>query len=376
MLLNEEQAYLADTVYALVSDIAPASRMRELRDSADPLGYDNGLWEKLTEMGLPATAIPEEYEGLAFGYMGLGAAIQQMGRTLAASPLFATAVLGASAIELAGSETQKKELLPRIAAGELLVALAIDEGPHFNPAGCSTSLSGAKAFHLSGQKEFVLDGHVANLLVVVARSSESPGSEKGLSLVLVDPQKAGVKVERIKLMDGRNTATIKFDNVEITEHDLLGPLGQAWPVVQQVLDRGAVCMAAEMLGGAEAVFDLTIEYLKERVQFDVKIGSFQALQHRAAKMFCEIEMCRSTVLDALDALDTSPQDISVRASAAKALANDCFQHVTKEAVQMHGGMGVTDELDVGLYLKRAQVCLQILGDSAYHRDRFARLKGY
>ncbi|MBR9911102.1 MAG: acyl-CoA/acyl-ACP dehydrogenase [Gammaproteobacteria bacterium] len=377
MILNEEQRLLKETAHGFLQSHAPVAAMRKLRDDRDTLGYSAELWRQLVELGIASIVLPEEYGGLDFGFLGLGAVLEEMGRNLTASPLFSSVVLGASALELGGSEQQRQEIFPQLVEGKLSLALAIDEQQHHQPLATAVKLQiEGDALRITGSKVFVQDGHSADKLLVVTRSSGKPGDRQGISLVLVDRETAGIEVTRTHMMDGRNAAKITFNDVEITPEQLVGPINQGMDILQPVLDRGAICMAAEMLGGIQEVFDRTIEYLKEREQFDVKIGSFQALQHRAAIMYCKIEQCRSAVLDALAALDNHSTDVSLKASQAKALVNDCYILVSNEAVQMHGGMGITDELDIGLYLKRARVSVQIMGDSLYHRDRYASLLGY
>lgn len=377
MVLNEEQNLLKDTVKAFLNNKAPVEAMREIRDSQDTTGYKQELWQELSELGLPATVISETYDGLNFGYLGLGAALEEMGRTLTASPIFSTTVLGASLIELAGNTEQQQLLLPQIAAGKLTVALAIDEGLHHAPLSTDLSIEPQNdTLLINGKKTFVLDGHSADKLIVVGRSSGEPGQTKGLSLVLLDPNAQGITVQRTVLMDGRNAANITFDQVSVSNNALLGELNKAARPLLTTLDRGAICIAAEMLGGCTEVFERTLEYIKEREQFGVKIGSFQALQHRCSKMYCELERCRTAVLSGLSDIDNQVAHLSVSSSLAKALANDCYQLISNEAIQLHGGMGITDELEIGLFLKRARVSMQILGDSNYHRDRYATLLGY
>lgn len=376
MVLNEEQLLLKKTVTELLQKHAPVASLRALRNSRDELGYAADFWQQLVDMGIPSIVMPASYGGLGFGFAGLGAVMEEMGRTLSASPLFATVVLGASVLELAGGP-QQRELLAEIVAGELTLALAIDEGHHHQPLATATTLTCTdNKLILDGSKVFVLDGHSADKLLVVARSMGDPGDESGLSLVLLPRETPGVKVQRTILMDGRNAAKIHFDQVKLDSSALVGTLSEGWPILQRVLDRGAICIAAEMLGGALEVFELTMNYIKEREQFDVRIGSFQALQHRSAEMYCQLEQCRTVILKALASLDEDSADVSQLASMAKAMANECYVLITNEAVQMHGGMGITDDLDVGLYLKRARVSVQILGDTSYHRDRYAQLVGY
>jgi alkylation response protein AidB-like acyl-CoA dehydrogenase len=376
MVLNEEQRLLKKTVNEILQKHAPVASLRALRNSNDELGYAADFWQQLVDMGIPAIVMPANIGGLGFGFTGLGAVMEEMGRTLAASPLFATVVLGGSALELAGGKLQK-DLLPNIMAGKLTLALAVDEGHHHAPLDTATTLSAAEdGLILDGHKVFVLDGHSADQLLVVARSAGEPGEENGLSLVLLPRETPGVNVQRTILMDGRNTAKIRFDQVKLDTNALIGTLNEGWSILQQVLDRGAICIAAEMLGGALEVFERTMEYIKEREQFGVKIGSFQALQHRSADMFCQLEQCKTVVLKALSSLDEDGTESSLQASMAKVLANECYTHISNEAVQMHGGMGITDDLDIGLYLKRARTSVQILGDTSYHQDRYAQLMGY
>jgi alkylation response protein AidB-like acyl-CoA dehydrogenase len=377
LALNEEQRLLKDTAKDFLQNTLPIGELRKLRDSDNIRGYDQQHWQSMVELGWSSIVLPEEFDGLDFGFLGLGAILEESGRTLAASPLISTVVLGASAIMLAGNQAQQQELLPAIAVGELTLALALEEDHHHNPAGTAlTAVAEGDHFVLNGKKSLVIDGMSADTLIVVARSTGQAGEQQGLSLFLVDAASAGIERERRKLMDSRGAAEIRFQNVQVPAKNLLGEIGEAWPVLDQVLDRGRICLAAEMLGGALECFDRTVEYLKEREQFGAKIGSFQALQHRAAVMFTELELAKSVVLDALSAIDDKRADLGQMASLAKARLNDVFQLVSSEAVQMHGGIGVTDELDIGFFMKRSRTATQLLGNSGFHRDRYARLCGY
>lgn len=377
LTLNEEQRLLRDTAREFLGANAPVAALRALRDSRDPLGYSRELWRQMAELGWAGIVVPEEFGGLGFGFAGLGAVIEETGRTLTASPLFATCVLGASAVLLAGSEAQKQAVLPHIASGELCLALALEESHRHDPSGVRLEArrSGG-GFRLNGAKQFVLDGHSADRLVVVARSHGAAGETDGLSLFLVDANAPGVTRTRSMLMDSRNSARIEFVDVEVDPSALLGTEGAAGPALEQVLDRGRAAIAAEMLGGVQETFERTVEYLKQREQFGTRIGTFQALQHRAAHMFSEIELLKSVVRDACSNVDDNPALLPLSASLAKAKANDTFELVSNEAVQMHGGIGTTDELDIGLFLKRARVTMQILGDARFHRARYATLRGF
>lgn len=377
LVLNEEQRLLKDSARGFLAESAPVAALRELRDSRDELGFAPTLWQQMVELGWSGVILPEAYGGLEFGFMGLGAIVEECGRNLTASPLFSTLVLGASALVLGGSDAQKALLLPQVAAGSLTLALALEESPHHAPTQCGlTATPAAGGWLLNGSKRFVLDGHSADQLIVVARTSGSATSASGLSLFLVPADATGIERTRTHMIDSRNAANITFDNVAVDAAALVGERDHGWNILEPVLDRGRIVLAAEMLGGCQEVFDRTISYLQEREQFGVKIGSFQALKHRAAHMYIELELCRSVVLDALSALDDRRADVPMMASLAKARLNETYHLITNEAVQMHGGIGVTDELDIGLFLKRARVLEQALGNTGYHRDRYATLSGY
>jgi alkylation response protein AidB-like acyl-CoA dehydrogenase len=378
LVLNDEQRILKDSARGFLSENAPVEALRKLRDEKDATGYSEELWQKIVnEQGWAGIAIPESFGGLEFGFLGLGLIFEEAGRTLAASPLFSSIVLGASAIELLGSQTQKESLLPEIAAGSFTLALALEEGAHHAPYNIATTAEKtADGYTLNGSKTFVLDGHTADKLVVIARTSGDTQSTAGISAFLIDSDTQGLEITRTIMMDSRNAANIQFNNVSVSEDALLGSADNAYPLLDDVLDRGRAILAAEMLGGCLEMFQRTMDYLKEREQFGVKIGSFQALKHRAAKMFIEIELSKSVVLEALTAIDENKDNRAELVAVAKTKLNDTYQLVTNEAVQMHGGIGVTDELDAGLFLKRARAVIATLGNSSFLRDRFATLRGF
>lgn len=377
LVLNEEQRMLQASAREFLNSHSPVESLRTLRDTADEKGYSQELWQQMAELGWASIILPEQYGGLNFGFLGLGAVIEQTGRNLAASPLLASAVIGASAVLLGGNDSQKERLLPDVAAGKLTLALALEESNHHNPAGIALSAEADGSHYvLQGRKLFVMDGHSADKLIVVARTRGQPGETDGISLFLVDGDAEGITCKRTVMADSRNAANIDFAAVRIPAAGLLGEEGQGWQVLEPVLDRARVALAAEMLGSAWEAFERTVEYLKERDQFGVKIGSFQALQHRASKMFAELEMSRSVVMQALSTVDENPDQLALIASLAKARLNDVAKLVTNEAVQLHGGIGVTDELEIGFFLKRARVAMQLFGDAGYHKDRYATLCGY
>ena len=372
MILNEEQRLLKDTVEEFLKVNAPVASLRQLRDSGPDSGFDRNLWQQLVEMGIPLTALSEESGGVGFGWLGMGAVMEACGRNLTATPLLGSVVIGATLLEML-ADSQQQTLLESICAGELTLALAIDEQTHFEPGAIWAEIKNEdEQYLLSGKKNFVVDGAHADKFIVVARDSGTGA----LSLAIVDNNQPGVTVTPTRLMDSRSYANITFEEVSLSAQQRLGDDETAAAALEHALLCATACTAAEMLGGASELFERTVEYLKEREQFGAKIGSFQALQHRAAQMYCQLESCKSAVLNGLQSLDNRQPDVATQVSLAKTLANDCYKHISNEAVQLHGGMGVTDELDIGLFLKRARVTIQMFGDSAYHMDKYASTMGY
>jgi alkylation response protein AidB-like acyl-CoA dehydrogenase len=376
-LLTEEQLMLRDAAKSWVADKAPVSALRKLRDAGASQGYDPALWAEMGAMGWTGVIAPEAFGGSEFGLKSLGLVLEECGRTLVASPLLSTALVGASALILGGSEGQKAAWLPKIAAGEVVVAFALDEHPHFAPYRVATTAEAIEGgYRLSGAKTFVADGAAADLIIVVARTAGASGEREGLSLFLVDPSAKGVTREALATVDSHGFANLKLDQVRVGADAVLGEIGQGADLLDAILDRAAAGASAEMLGAASQAFDITLDYLKTRTQFGQLIGSFQSLQHRAAKMFTDLELARSLVEAALEALDADAKDASLLASAAKAKMSETLHGVSNEMVQMHGGIGMTDAHDAGLYMKRARVLEALYGGAAYHRDRFATLSGF
>lgn len=352
--LNDEQVMLRDMAREWADNEAPVTAFRRLRDAAPAAGYDANAWAAIGEMGWGGIIVPEEFGGSAFGYLSLGLVVEQLGRNLAASPLASTAP-AATAIAMGESDSARRDWLPRIASGELVATLAVDEGPIHDPKNLKTHIENGR---LSGTKMFVPEGDSAALLFVAAAD--------GLYLVAGDE---GVTRRHRHMADERSHADIMFDNAPATR--LGGP-----ELTQATVDRAAAVLCAEMLGLAEQAFALTNDFLKTRVQFGQPLSSFQALQHRMARMFTELELMRSVVEGALEAIDAGRSDIDQAVSLAKATGGETLKLVTREMVQLHGGIGMTDEHDAGLYLKRAAVLEAMWGNTAYHRERFARLNGY
>lgn len=363
LILNEEQQMLKTSAAEFLKSKAPIASLRLLRDTNDPTGYDKELWREMAEMGWACLTIPETYGGLDFGYTGLGQILEETGRTLTASPLVSTVLLSTTAITLSANESLKQALLPAIAEGNLVVALAFEEGKfHKTDSFQTTATTNDDGYSINGIKTFVLDGHVADTFIVATNNG----------LFVVDANADGVSRERIVMMDSRNAAVVSFDNVNVSASAKLGDNA----ILNKTLDIGRIGLAAEMLGSIKEAFERTMAYLKERQQFGVTIGSFQALQHRAAIMFGEIELCKSIVIKALQAIDEDSEDLPRLASLAKAKLGQTFQLVSNEGIQMHGGIGMTDEEEIGFFLKRARVAQRTFGDSNYHLDRLAKMKGY
>lgn len=377
LVLTEDQSMFRDAAKRFAADRAPVSQLRKLRDENDPVGFSREVWKEMADMGWAGVLVPEEYGGAGFGYVGAGLIAEEVGRNLSATPLLSTAILGVTALLRGGSVAQKESLLPAIAGGDLVIAAAIDEHGRHAPHSVATRATGSSGrYKLSGRKVHVLDGHVADRILVSARTSGDIESRDGITLFVFDPKANGVTITRTPTVDNRNAAVIELRDVAVTDADVVGTFDKGAVVLDAMLDVGRAALAAELLGVAEESFERTLTYLREREQFGAKIGTFQALQHRAAHLFCEIELVRSVVLRTLQALDAQEPTVANLVCLAKAKAGDVARLATNEAVQMHGGIGMTDELDVGLYLKRARVAGTLFGDRHLHADRVATLLGF
>jgi len=377
LVLNDEQTMLRDNARGFLAKNAPIAHLRALRDNRDADGFSRALWKNFVEMGWAGILVPQDYGGLGLGHVEAGVVMEEMGRNLTPSPFLSTAVLVASAIARAGTDKQKENYLPNIVAGELIATLAVDETAKHHPEKTAmTATRSGNGFKLSGAKTFVIDGHVAKLLIVAARTAGNAGDTTGLTLFLVDANAAGVRAERTSTVDTHNAARITFDDVNAGADSVLGKIDAGWDVLEGVLNVGRAAVAAEMVGASEEAFGRTVAYLKERKQFGKAIGEFQALQHRAAHLYCELEVTRAAMLKALQTLDDSYDRAGAIVSVAKARAGLSATLAVNEAVQMHGGIGMTDEFDIGLFMKRVRVCQELFGDSNFHGDRLARLNRY
>ncbi|MEA2883699.1 MAG: hypothetical protein QOH32_2955 [Bradyrhizobium sp.] len=377
LVLTEEQSMLRDSARGLIGDKAPVSHLRQLRDARDATGFSRELWRSFAEMGFSGLLVPDEFGGSGLGCVEAGVVMEEIGRTLMPSPFLSTAVLAASALSRGGSAAQKSEHLPKIAEGSLLAALAVDEGAKHRPLLTKMqAVRSGNGFRLNGAKAFVVDGHTADLLIVAARTAGGPGERDGLTLFLVDPRTKGIETERTAMVDSHNAARVVFDNVEVNADGVLGEVDQGGALLEGILNIGRGAVASEMVGVSEEVFGRTVNYLKERKQFGKAIGEFQALQHRAAQLYIDIEITRAAVLKALQALDADADNAGAAVAVAKARAGQTATLAVQEGVQMHGGMGMTDQFDIGFFMKRARVGQELFGDANFHADQLARLRSY
>ena len=376
-VLNEEQTLVRDTARAFLADNAPVAHLRQLRDRRDADGFSRALWKKFAELGFCGILVPEALGGSSLGYVEAGLVMQEIGRNLTPSPFLSTALVGATALLRDGNKARNDELLPKLAAGDLLLALAVDE--HTKHAPSATALKAERSgngFALTGDKCFVADGHVADFLIVAARSAGAPGETDGITLFLVDAKAKGVETERTVMVDAHNAARIKFNRVAVDADAVIGEVDRGWALLEGVLNVGRAAVAAELAGVGEGAFGRTLSYLKDRKQFGQPLGSFQALQHRAAHLFTELEITQAAVLKALQVLDADFDRAAMIVAVAKARAGMSTTLAVQEAVQMHGGIGMTDEFDIGFFMKRARVGAELFGDAGFHADRIARARNY
>jgi len=371
LVLNEDETLLKESAEGFFADKAPVKALRDLRDKRDETGFDRGLWQEMAAMGFAGIIIDEANGGVDMGHMAAGLVAEQMGRNLTASPFLSTAVLAATALKQGGSEYQKTHWLPKIASGEAIMTVAVDEGRKHDPAHIAmTAERSGNGFKLNGSKTMVVDGHVADQFIVIAHTGE------GLTLFLVDPKSTGITTERTIMVDARNAARIDFENVEVTADAVIGEVDKGEGILNVILNAGRAIVAAELLGASSKAFEDTTAYIRERKQFGTEIGRFQALQHRSSHLYAELEIARSAVLAALSALDDKAADSDLIVAMVKAKLGSVAKLASQEGVQMHGGVGMTDEYDIGLYMKRIRVAQELFGDAHYHMDAIAKAKGF
>ena len=378
LLLDEHQQLLRKTAESFVACNAPVARLRRLRDDRSGGGFARELWQEMAELGWLGLQIPESYGGVGLGFFDLCVLLEASGRELMPEPFVSTLLLGAQTLLLGGIAAQRAAFLPGVATGDILLAVGYEElggrGDISEPT--TSARETPEGFVLRGEKVHVLDAHLADHFVVSARTADSPPRETDFSFFLVEPRDPRVAIVRQHRIDEHNCAIVRLNDVLVGREGLVGELHEGARLLERVLDRARVGLAAHMLGASERAFERTVEYLKERRQFGVPIGSFQALQHRASRLLIEITLTRSTVSAAARAIDERSNELEALASLAKATASETFMQVAKEAIQLHGGIGVTDEHDIGLYIKRAQATYVSFGDPSFHKRRWAALHGY
>ena len=374
---TEDQAMLADTVTGFIGDQgAIKTQLRRLRDANDPAGYDPALWKQFAEMGLTGILLSEADGGLGLGHVEAGIVLREIGRNLTPSPFLSTAVVGATALGAASDEV-KGRYLPGIIAGETVLALALDEGAKHRPERIALKAERAgNGFRLTGRKDFVVHGATADALIVAARTSGADSDADGITLFAVPRDAAGIGHNAVRLVDSAMASHVTFEGVEVDGGAVIGDVDGGRALLEKVLAAGRIGTAAELTGVGSGAFALTTDYLKTRKQFGKLIGEFQALQHRAAHLYSELEIADAAVIKVQQLLDAGSAKADVMVSVAKAKAGLAANLAVREGVQMHGGVGMTDEFDVGLYMKRDRALAEFLGDAAYHADRVATLSGY
>ncbi len=373
LFLNDEQSMLRDTAKDFVGESAPVSHMRKLRDDKDATGFSRDLWKQFAEMGFTGILIGEDQGSLGLGHVEAGVVLEEIGRNLSPSPFLSTAVAAVEALKGTGHAERR---YPGILKGETVAALAIDEGAkHRSSVGLKAERAG-NGFRLSGRKQFVTHGHVADLLIVAARTAGAADDEAGVTLFAVPQGAAKMSVTPERLADSSLAARIEFDGVEVDADAVIGEVDAGRDPLGRLLRAGRTGAAAEMLGVGAGAMDMTVNYLKERKQFGTLIGSFQALQHRAAHLYSEVEVARAAVLKAQQLLDAGDDKADAAVSVAKAMTGLATMLSVQEGVQMHGGIGMTDEYDIGFYMKRQRVLAEMFGDANFHADQLARAAGY
>jgi len=373
---NDDQAMLAETVTGFMSDEGAISKqLRRWREDCDD-GFGHELWKKFAEMGLTGMLVPEADGGLGMGHVEAGIVLTEIGRNLTPSPFLTTSVMATTALS-AGSDDIRGRWLPGIVAGDSVAAVAIDEGAKHRPEriACKAERAG-NGFRLSGAKDFVVHGASADVLIVAARTSGSDSDADGVTLFAVPKDAANVSHDSVRLVDSSMASHLKLDGVELDGDAVIGDVDGGRTVLNRVLNAGRAGAAAEQVGVASGAMDITVDYLKQRKQFGKLIGEFQALQHRAAHLYSEVEIARAAVIKAQQLLDGGSERADLMVSVAKAKAGRACGLAVKEGIQMHGGIGMTDEYDIGLYMKRDRALAEFMGDAYYHANRVAEMSGY
>jgi alkylation response protein AidB-like acyl-CoA dehydrogenase len=376
MTLNDDQVMLRDSARDFMKSEAPTTHFRKYRDMECKDGFSHDLWKQFAEMGFTGMLIPEADGGLGMGHIEAGIVLEEIGRNLSPSPFLTTSVAAVEALKLA-DKAMRDRWFPGIIAGQTVIGLAIDEGIKHRPEkiACKAERSG-NGFKLTGHKQFVVQGSSSNMLIVAARTAGTAGETDGLTLFAVEKDASGLSMEAARLVDSAMAAHMTLDGVQVDADAVIGDVDGGWSLLGKMLDAGRVGAAAEMVGVGTGAMDITFNYLKTRKQFGQLIGEFQALQHRAAHLYGEMEGARSIVLKAQSMLDEGHAKAELYVAAAKAKAGLACNLSVREGVQMHGGIGMTDEYDIGLYMKRDRSLNEFFGDSYFHADRVATMNGY
>lgn len=376
LFLDEDQETLADTVRPFMASEAPVSHLRRLRDTDDPAGFSGDLWRQFGEMGFTGVLVDEADGGLGMGHVEAGIVLEEIGRNLTPSPFIGTAVGAVEALRGADAAL-KSAWLPGIVGGETVVALALDEGAKHRPRHVALKAQRqGNGFRLSGAKQFVAFGHEADLLIVSARTSGDVSDEDGVTLFAVPRSQPGIAVNAERLADSSFAARVELDGVELDGSAVIGEVDGGRALLTRVLSAVRAGASSELVGVAEGASAMTLDYIKQRKQFGRVIGSYQALQHRAAHLYSEMEVARAATLKAQQSLDAGSADAGRDTSVAKAMAGMASGLAVREAVQMHGGIGMTDEYDVGFFMKRQRVLAEMFGDADFHANLLARMEGY
>ncbi|MEO1920920.1 MAG: acyl-CoA dehydrogenase [Sphingomonadales bacterium CG12_big_fil_rev_8_21_14_0_65_65_10] len=377
LYLNEDQQMLADTASEFMSEQGSIEKqLRHWRDKGCKDGFGHELWGQFAEMGFTGMMVDEDHGGLGMGHVEAGIVLEQIGRNLTPSPFLTSSVMAASALG-AGSDDLKGRWLPGLVEGKSVFAIAVDEGPKHNPQEIKTRAEkSGNGFRLTGAKTFVIQGASADMLVVAARTSGDDSDDEGITLFAVPKDAANMKQDPVRLVDSSMASHVTFDGVELDGDAVIGEVDGGREVLNRMLNAGRAGAAAEGVGVAGGAFDRTTEYLKQRKQFGKLIGEFQALQHRAAHLYSELEIARATAIKAAQMLDEDADKADLMVSVAKAKVGKVARLAVQEGVQMHGGIGMTDEYDIGLFMKRDRALHEFLGDHYFHADRVAKLSGY
>lgn len=374
-ILTDDQKQLQDMARAFLAEEGTiAKQLRHWRDIGCKDGFGHGLWKQFGELGLTGIAIPEAEGGLGLGATEAALVLEEVGRNLTPSPFLTTAVAAVRALD---GSAQAERWFPGILAGETVAALAVDEGKTHAPA--DTALEAKRqgnGFLLNGTKQFVVHGTSADLILVAARTAGSPGETDGITLFAIGRDAAGLEIDNVALADSSKAARLTLTDLSVDSDAIVGEVDQGWTPLSRALDAGRAGAAAELVGLASGAADMTNDYLRQRKQFGKLIGEFQALQHRAAHLFGEIEIARAAAFKAAELLDRNDEKAELMVAVAKAKSGRTSAQAVQEGVQMHGGIGMTDEHDIGFYMKRQAVLGTLFGDWRHHAARVAELSGY